>query len=485
MPLAIEDPTDDQMTDKKPNKKTSSKPGKLPSDLPGDLNEIDNNHVWHPFTRMLEWDSSDKLIIDKASGNYLIDTEGNKYLDATSSLWVTVHGHRRPEIDRAIRAQLNKVAHSTLLGLGGVSSIELARELVKVTPKGLSRIFFSDNGSTAVEAALKIAYHYQQTKGNLKGSAPLKFIAFTGAYHGDTVGAMSVGEIDKFVARYNPLIFKSHRAPYADCYRCPVKATYPKCKLKCLEKLEAILKRNPESIAAIIIEPLVQGAAGMITSPPGFLKGVARLAKKYKALLIADEVATGFGRTGTLFAVEAEEVVPDILCIAKGLTGGYLPLAATITNEKIYKSFLGTKKDPDAFYHGHTYTGNPLGSEAAIANLKIFEKEGTIKKIQPMIELLSELLAPLNDLAQVGNIRQRGLMAGIEVVQDKASKKSYPSKLRVGERICKEAEKYGVLTRPLMDTIVILPPLSIKKTELRRIVDAIKKSIITITERSN
>jgi len=462
------------MIEKKSAKKTSSKRN--------ELRKIDNNHVWHPFTRMLEWDNSETLIIEKALGNYLIDTEGNKYLDATSSLWVTVHGHRRPEIDRAVKAQLGRVAHSTLLGLGGVSSIELARELIKVTPKGLDRIFFSDNGSTAVEAALKIAYHFQQTKDKTKKPRKLKFIAFTGAYHGDTVGAMSVGEIDKFVARYNPLIFKAHRAPYAYCYRCPVKATYPECKLKCLMKLEAILKKNPDNIAAIIIEPLVQGAAGMITSPPGFLKGVARLAKRYKALLIADEVATGFGRTGTLFACEAEDVVPDILCIAKGLTGGYLPLAATLTNERIYKSFLGTKKNPDAFYHGHTYTGNPLGCEAAKANLEIFHREDTIKKIQPKIELLAELLVPLRELKHVGDIRQRGLMAGVEVVMEKDSKKSYPSSRRIGERICKEAEKYGVLTRPLMDTIVILPPLSIRKTELKRIVEAIRSSIITITE---
>ncbi|VAW34422.1 Adenosylmethionine-8-amino-7-oxononanoate aminotransferase [hydrothermal vent metagenome] len=461
------------MIEKKPLKKSRTKRS--------ELCEIDNNHVWHPFTRMLEWDSSEKLIIEKALGNYLIDTEGNKYLDATSSLWVTVHGHRRAEIDKAVRAQLGRVAHSTLLGLGGVSSIELARELIKVTPKGLGRIFFSDNGSTAVEAALKIAYHFQQTRGKKKAKK-LRFIAFTGAYHGDTVGAMSVGEIDKFVARYNQLIFKAERAPYPYCYRCPVKSTYPGCRLKCLDRLEAILKRNPDSIAAVIIEPLVQGAAGMITSPPGFLKGVARLAKRYRALLIADEVATGFGRTGTLFACEAENVVPDILCVAKGLTGGYLPLAATITNERIYKSFLGTKKDPDAFYHGHTYTGNPLGCEAARANLEIFQREGTIKKIQPLVELLAELLAPLAHLEHVGDIRQRGLMAGVEIVMEKNSKKSYPSSMRTGERICKEAENYGVLTRPLMDTIVILPPLSIKKTELRRIVTAIKKSIITITE---
>jgi adenosylmethionine-8-amino-7-oxononanoate aminotransferase len=462
-----------KMTNKKLQKKSTTTKGKL--------NHIDSRHVWHPFTRMREWDSSKKIIIEKAQGNFLIDTKGNKYLDATSSLWVTVHGHRRTEIDRAVKAQLGKVAHSTLLGLGGVASIELARELVKVTPHGLDRIFYSDNGSTAVEAAMKIAYHYQQTKGNKKAKR-LKFIAFTGAYHGDTIGAMSVGEIDKFVARYDPLLFKSYRAPYPYCYRCPIKKTYPDCKLKCLEKLGAILKKNHDHIAAIIIEPLVQGAAGMITSSPGFLKGVSRLAKKYKVLLIADEVATGFGRTGTLFACEAEGVVPDILCIAKGLTGGYLPLAATITNTRIYNSFLGTKNAPDAFYHGHTYTGNPLGCAAAMANLEIFQREKTIEKIQPKIKYLEQLLHPLKELKHVGEVRQKGLMAGIEIVENKTTKRPYPPKKRMGERICAEAEKYGVLTRPLTDTIVILPPLSIKKTELKKIVQAIADSIKTITE---
>ncbi|MCK5235495.1 MAG: adenosylmethionine--8-amino-7-oxononanoate transaminase, partial [Deltaproteobacteria bacterium] len=324
------------------------------------LKKLDKTHVWHPFTRMLEWEATDPLIIERGKGNYLFDTEGKKYLDGISSLWVTVHGHGKKEIDRAINNQLKKISHSTLLGLGNVPSIELAKELVDMTPRALTRVFFSDNGSTAVEIALKMAYHFWQYKLGTR-SKKTKFISFTGEYHGDTIGAMSVGEIDVFVKRYEKLLFKTLRAPYPYCYRCQVKKEYPSCKIACLDEFEKILKKHHKELAGCIIEPLVQGAAGMVCAPIGFLKGVRRLTKKYNVLLIADEVATGFGRTGTMFASEQEKVTPDLLCLAKGITGGYLPLAATITDEKIYKAFLGSKKEPDAFYHGHTYTGNPLG----------------------------------------------------------------------------------------------------------------------------
>ncbi|MEE9615117.1 MAG: adenosylmethionine--8-amino-7-oxononanoate transaminase, partial [Thermodesulfobacteriota bacterium] len=430
------------------------------------LQRLDRAHVWHPFTRMLEWEGggSDPLIIEKARGSYLIDTDGNRYLDGVSSLWTTVHGHRRREIDRAVKTQLGKVAHSTLLGLGNVPSIELAERLVKVAPKGLTRVFYSDNGSTAVEIALKMAFYCQGRKSKGRKRS---FISFSGAYHGDTIGSMSVGEIDLFVGSFSPLMFRSFRAPYPYCYRCPVGKTYPSCKLACLDKLEGILKKHNKKIAACIIEPVVQGAAGIIVSPPGFLKGVRRLTKKYDVLLIADEVATGFGRTGKMFACEHEGVVPDIMCLAKGITGGYLPVAATMTNEKIYKSFLGTRKEPDAFYHGHTYTGNPLGCAAALASLDIFKKERVIRGIQPKIRLLEKLLKDFNSLAHVGDVRQKGLMAGIEIVKDKKTKARYPAKLRMGNRVCTAARERGLIVRPLGDTIVLMPPLSIKETELK------------------
>jgi len=398
----------------------------------------DKKHVWHPFTQMKEWEKETTLIIERGEGNYVIDTHGRKYLDGVSSLWVNVYGHKKREIDNAIKAQIDKISHSSLLGLGNIPSIELAEKLVQIAPKGLTKVFYSDNGSTAVEIALKMAYQYWQQLRTPNSKLRTKFVAFTGAYHGDTFGSMSVGEIDVFVEKYKPLLFPTYKAYYPYCYRCPVDKTYPSCKIACIKKLapdclyqgfEEILKSHHKEIAACIIEPIVQGAAGMIVSPPGFLKEVRRLCTKYNILLIADEVATGFGRTGKLFACRHENVVPDFLCLAKGITGGYLPLAATLTTEKIYKAFLGKYDELKTFFHGHTYTGNPLGCAAAIANLNIFKKEKTIQKIQPKIKLLSELLAGFKELPYVGDVRQKGLIAGIELVKDKLTKESYPMKM--------------------------------------------------------
>lgn len=443
------------------------------------LQALDKRHVWHPFTQMREWEASDPLIIERGSGNYLIDTEGNRYLDGVSSLWVNVHGHRRPEIDRAIKNQLGRLAHSTLLGLGNAPSIELAERLVGIAPKGLGRVFFSDNGSTAVEIALKMAFQYWEQKGH---EGKRKFVAFTGAYHGDTFGSMSVGEIDIFVKKYRPLLFSAFRAPFPYCYRCPVGKKSADCKTECLKAFEDILKRHHGEIAACIIEPMFQGAAGMIVSPPGFLKAVRRLTKKYGVLLIADEVATGFGRTGKMFACEVEDIAPDFLCLAKGITGGYLPLAATLTTEKVYRAFLGKYEEYRSFFHGHTYTGNPLGCAAALANLEIFEKERTIERLGPKIELFKKLLERFENLEHVGEIRQIGLVAGIELVKDRKTKEPFPSKERVGYRACLKMRDFGVILRPLGDVVVIMPPLSIKDGELRKITDAAYRGIREMTE---
>ncbi len=443
------------------------------------LRELDKLYVWHPFTRMREWLEGEPLIIERAEGVYLIDTDGRRYIDGVSSLWVTVHGHRKRELDRAIKEQLRKVAHSTLLGLGNVPSILLAERLISIAPKGLTKVFYSDNGSTAVEIALKLAFYYWQKRGLPEKK---RFLAFTGAYHGDTIGTMSVGEIDVFVGRYRPLLFPSYRAPYPYCYRCPVGKTYPDCAIACLERLEAVLKRSHERIAACIIEPFVQGAAGMVVAPTGFLKGVRRLTKKYNVLLIADEVATGFGRTGRMFACQWDDVSPDLMCLAKGITGGYLPLAATLSTEAIFRAHLGTKRKPDAFYHGHTYTGNPLACSVALANLEVFEKERVLDRMQPVVELFSQLLEGFRELKHVGDVRYRGLMAGIELVEDKRTKKPYRVELRMGNRVCMKARDKGVIVRPLGDTIVVMPPLSIKKRELRALLSAIYESIREVTE---
>ncbi|HBG47283.1 MAG TPA: adenosylmethionine--8-amino-7-oxononanoate transaminase [Deltaproteobacteria bacterium] len=440
---------------------------------------LDRKYVWHPFTQMKEWTATDPLIIERAQGNYLIDTEGRRYLDGVSSLWVNVHGHRKKEIDRAIKEQLGRISHSTLLGLGNTPSIELAERLVNIAPRGLTKVFFSDNGSTAVEIALKMAFQYWEQSGKADKK---KFIAFTGAYHGDTFGSMSVGEIDIFVKKYRPLLFSAFRAPYPYCYRCPLKKNYPDCKTGCLDVFEETLKRHHEEIAACVIEPLLQGAAGMVTSPPGFLKEVRRLTRKYGVLLIADEVATGFGRTGAMFACDIEMVSPDFLCLAKGITGGYMPLAATLTTEKVYKAFLGRYEDYRSFFHGHTYTGNPLGCAAALANLDIFEKEKVLYALLPKIDLFKKMLQGFNGLKHAGDIRQTGLVAGVELVKDRLTKEPYPAKKRVGYRACLNMRKYGVILRPLGDVIVIMPPLSIKTSELKKIMAAAYRGIKETTE---
>lgn len=443
------------------------------------LADIDRSHIWHPFTQMKEWEKEVPLIIEKGRGNYLIDTEGRRYLDAIGSLWTNLHGHGRREIDRAIKAQLGRIGHSTLLGLANVPSIELAERLVKIAPKGLKRVFYSDNGSTAVEIALKMAYQYCLQTGRPEKK---RFIAFTGAYHGDTFGSMSVGEIDVFVKKYRPLLFKAYRAPYPYCYRCPVGKSYPGCKTACLDILEEILKEHAGNISACVIEPGFEGAAGMITAPAGFLKGVRRLTKKYGVLLIADEVAAGFGRTGSMFACDAEGVSPDFLCLAKGLTGGYLPLAATLTTGTIYKAFLGKSEEHNAFFHGHTYTGNPLGCAAALASLDIFERDRVMENLKPKIALLKQLLDEVALLPHVGEVRQTGLVAGVELVADRNTKRPYAAKERIGWNVCRDAISNGVMIRPLGDTIVIMPPLSITEAQIKTMVKVTTAAIRKITE---
>ena len=445
------------------------------------LEKLDKKHLWHPFTQMREWEKETPLIIERGEGNYLIDTNGRKYFDGTSSLWVNVHGHRKKEINDAIKKQIDKISHSTLLGLGNVPSIELAKKLVKITPKGLTKVFYSDNGSTAVEIALKMAFQYWQQLRTPNSELRTKFVAFTGAYHGDTFGSMSVGEIDVFVEKYKPLLFPTYKADYPYCYRCPIGKAYPSCTIACIKKFEDILKKHHKEIAGCIIEPIVQGAAGMIVAPHGFLKKVKGLCTRYNILLIADEVATGFGRTGKLFACEHENVMPDFLCLAKGITGGYLPLAATLTTEKIYKAFLGKYEELKTFFHGHTYTGNPLGCAAALANLNIFKKEKTIQKIQPKIKLLSELLADFKYLPHVGDVRQKGLIAGIELVKNKKTKEPYQLEQRVGHKVCTEARKYGLIIRPLGNVIVIMPPLSIITAEIKKMTGIIYRCIKSAT----
>ncbi|MFA5795426.1 MAG: adenosylmethionine--8-amino-7-oxononanoate transaminase [Candidatus Brocadiia bacterium] len=443
------------------------------------LSGLDKKYLWHPFTQMKEWMSDDMVIISRAKGNYLYDSRGRRYLDGVSSLWCNVHGHGRPEIDRAVRGQLNRVAHSTMLGLANVPAIELARELIRVAPKGLSRVFYSDSGSTAVEIALKMAFQFwQQAPGNRKANTrKTKFLTFANAYHGDTIGSVSLGGMDLFHAIYKPLLFKTIQAPAPYCYRCPLNMERSACRMECLLKAEQLIKKHHRQLAGIVIEPLIQGAAGMITQPAGFLKRLRQLCTQYNILFIVDEVATGFGRTGRMFACEHESVRPDIMAVAKGITGGYLPLAATLTTEKVFAAFLGEYRDNKTFFHGHTYTGNPLACAAALANLEIFRKDKTIRQLGPKIRRLTERLNEFRRLAHVGDIRQCGLMVGIELVRDKAAKQPYPYQARMGRRVMLNVRQHGIILRPLGDVIVLMPPLSISGRQLEYLLDAVWRAI--------
>ena len=445
------------------------------------LEEADKRYIWHPFTQMRDYQEMEPVIIERGEGAYLVDIYGRRYLDGVSSLWVIVHGHHQEEIDRAIIEQVGRISHSTLLGLSNPPAIELAKRLVEITPAGLERVFYSDNGSTGCEVALKMALQYWHHRGQ-KGKT--RFISFTNAYHGDTLGAVSVGGIDLFHETYRPLLFPVLRAEAPYCYRCPLGLAWPDCGIACLKSLERIFKDYHEEAAALIIEPLVQGAAGIITQPPGFLSRVRELCTRYGVLLIADEVAVGFGRTGRLFACDHEGVRPDLMVLAKGITGGCLPLAATLTTEEVYGAFLGEHHEFKTFFHGHTYTGNPLACAAALANLEVFEKDKTIERLAPKIGLLSRKLERFRDLPAVGDVRQQGFMVGIELVADKKTKTLFPPQEKTGIRVILEARKRGVIIRPLGDVIVIMPPLSITEGELEELLEVIYESIHMVTERT-
>ena len=383
-------------------------------------------------------------MVDRAEGTNLVDTDGNVYIDGVSSLWCNVHGHRHPAIDAAIREQLDRVSHSTMLGLSHEPAIRLAQRLVAIAPDGLQRVFYSDSGSSAVEVALKMAFQWWAQRGERQRT---DFICLENAYHGDTLGAVSVGGMEIFHSSYRPLLFDTWQARAGDA-----------------DHLDQLLTDHGQRIAAVIVEPLVQGAAGMLMQPPGYLRRVRELCDEHGVLLICDEVATGFGRTGRMFACDHEQVTPDLMCVGKGLTGGYLPLAATLTTERVYEGFLGRSDEFKTFFHGHTYTGNPLACAAAIATLETFERERTIERLAPKIELMKRLLshriAPLPGVAEV---RQRGLMVGIELVPR-------PHEERLGHQVTLAARRRGAIVRPLGDVVVLMPALAISDADLRRLV---------------
>jgi adenosylmethionine-8-amino-7-oxononanoate aminotransferase len=414
-----------------------------------DLQRLDRQHIWHPFTPMKLWAEHDPLVIVAADGMYLIDSDGNRYLDGVSSLWCNVHGHRVPEIDSAIQAQLNKVAHTTMLGLASEQPILLADRLMKLVPSGLAKIFYSDSGATATEVAFKMAAQYWFNVGKPQRC---EFIGFSDAYHGDTFGAMSIGRTELFHKPYFPLLFNAHFSPTK------------------LDALRAMLAENGPRIAGICIEPIVQGAGGMLIQPHGFLAGVRALADEFGTLLIADEVATGFGRTGRMFACEHENVSPDLMCVAKGISGGYLPLAATFATQKIFDAFLGEPWEGKTFYHGHTYTGNPLACAAAMASLDLFEKNDVVRSVSAKAVVLGEMLLRIRALKQVKEVRQKGFMVGIEL-------QGFDPRERTGAAVCLAMRKHGVIIRPLGDVIVLMPPLAMGLADLKTIISALRVEI--------
>ncbi len=443
------------------------------------LKQLDHSYLWHPFTQMQEWMDEEPCIISRGDGHFLIDVQGKKYLDGVSSLWCNVHGHRKQEIDDAIRAQLERIAHSTFLGLSHVPGIQLAEKLIEIVPAGLKRVFYSDSGATAVEIAMKMAVQYWQLKGDAKRT---QIASLAESYHGDTVGSMSMGYSETFHRFYKDLLFPVLRLTPPHFYRYFQGKNDDDALAAAIAEAEQKLSENRNTLAALVMEPLMQGAAGMWSQPVGYVQALSEICRRHDILFILDEVATGFGRTGKMFACEHAGVSPDIFCLAKGITGGYLPLAATVTTEEIFAAFLGEYKEFKTFFHGHTYTGNPLGCAAAIANLELFERDDVLGKMQPRITYIESRLH--NDflaLPQVSDVRQWGYMVGIELVDGKATRRSYAPERRIGHKVILEARKRSVLVRPLGDIIILMPPLTITDDELTALLDVVYDSILAVT----
>jgi lysine--8-amino-7-oxononanoate aminotransferase len=433
-------------------------------------------HLWLPFTQMKDYDEN-PLIIESGKGIKVKDIDGKEYYDGFSSVWLNVHGHRKKELDDAITKQLGKIAHSTLLGMTNVPATELAEKLIEISPENLTRVFYSDSGAEAMEIALKMAFQYWKNTGKPEKQ---KFISMNNGYHGDTIGAVSIGSIALYHQVYGPLMFESFKAPIPYVYRFEG-GDPAQCRDECLDTLEQLLIENHQEIAALTIESIVQGAGGIIMMPEGFLTGVRELCTKHSVLLIVDEVATGFGRTGKMFACEHESVQPDIMAVGKGITGGYLPIAATLTTEEIYMAFYDDYHKLKTLFHGHSYTGNQLGCAVALENLRLFESEKIVEQVANNSEDLHLLLNELQSLPHVGDIRQLGFMCGIELVQSKETKESFPAETRVGYQVTLKMRELGMLTRPLGDVIVFMPPLVSTREDLRAMVMIMKEAISEVT----
>ena len=442
------------------------------------LEQDDKGYLWHPFTQQQDWEAEPQIVITRAEGCYLIDSVGRRYLDGVSSLWANLHGHQHPLIDAAIRQQLTNVAHTTMLGLTHPGAIQLGKRLIEIAPGNLRRVFYSDTGAAAVEIAIKMAYQYWQ---QIHPARPQKslFLSINNAYHGDTVGAMSVGGIETYRHTYHSLFFSTVTVDMTVPCTCGNQPSCTSCELPCLDEVERAMLSHADELVAVILEPLFQGAGGIHVYPRGYTRAIQEIARRSDVLFIVDEVASGFGRTGSMFACEQENIEPDILCLGKGLSGGYLPLAATLATEEIYQAFLGEGR---TFYHGHTYTGNPLACAAALANLDIFEQEKTLERLQPLIQQLQRGLERLRSLPLVTDIRQCGFVAGIELALPLEKQKVFPHARRLGTLAIKEARQRGVMLRPLGNTLVLMPPLAISTQELTFLLDVVQASIRSLSE---
>jgi adenosylmethionine-8-amino-7-oxononanoate aminotransferase len=438
------------------------------------LEQWDDDYVWHPFTPHSVYRDEQPLTIVEGEGHYLVDADGQRYLDAVSSIWCNTFGHRRDEIDEAVKDQIDRIAHSTLLGNANDVSIQLAKRLVELAPDSIGKAFFSDNGSTAMEIAMKMAIQYWQQKDDGADDQRTNFLGFVNQYNGDTVGSVSMGGIDLFHARFEPLLFDAIRAPSPHFLKRPDGVSREEARDRFVDGFDEAFDAHADELAAVVMEPLMQGAGGMITFPDGFLSHVRERTREAGVLLILDEVAMGMGRTGEMFACEHEDVEPDLLATAKMLTGGYTPLSATLTSDELYDAFLAPPEEGKTFFHGHTFTGNQIGAAAALATLDIFDDEPVLQRVRDRSEYFSQRLSDLEELPWVGEVRQQGLAVGVEMVSDPETREGFEPEDRVSQQVCQSAQEQGVFIRPLGDVIVLMPPLSITEEQLDTIVDVVE-----------
>ncbi|WP_078382047.1 adenosylmethionine--8-amino-7-oxononanoate transaminase [Sutcliffiella halmapala] len=439
------------------------------------LQRRDLNHVWHPCSQMKDYEDFPPIVIKSGKGIYLYDENGKQYLDAVSSWWVNLFGHANERISTALANQAFQLEHVIFANFTHEPAVLLAEKLAKITPDGLTKVFFADNGSSAIEVALKMSfqYHMQKNKPNKK-----RFLALTDAYHGETLGALSVGGVDLYNEVYQPLLLDTIRAQGPDCYRCPYNESPDSCRTPCISSVEEKLKVHQAELAAIIIEPLIQAAAGMKMYPPTYLKKLKELCLRYDVHLIADEVAVGFGRTGTMFACEQADITPDFMCLAKGLTGGYLPLSAVLTTEDVYDAFYDDYESMKAFLHSHSYTGNPLACRVALEVLQIFEDDNYLDEIQEKGAYMNELASKVfNHQPYLGEYRQTGMVGAIELVKDKVTKESFPSEERIGYKIYQIALEKGLLLRPLGNVLYFMPPYVITKEEINKMISITNEAV--------